>query len=132
MAVRMRYLDSDKMEVFLGDLTGKCKEAGLDAQKEGAKVVKAAVMSRLARIKTNDEKIKHMHEDVQISTKKDEFGDTIVRIQGGKATGSLWHIVNDGTYKARATHFMDDAMNDVESKLEQIIEDSFKKGGLND
>ena len=133
--MRMRYIDSDKLEVVLGTLSRECERAGLDAQKEGAQVVKSEVIKRLNAIRTSDEKartrIKHMCDDVQISTRKDEWGGTVVKVQGGKTTGTLWHIVNDGTYRTEPTHFMDLALNSIENDLENIL-DKHLRGALDD
>lgn len=124
--MRMRYIDSDKLEVVLGTLSRECEKAGLDAQKEGAQVVRSEVVKRLQAIRTKGEKartrIKHMCDDVQIITRKDEWGGAVVRVQGGKSTGTLWHIVNDGTYRTQATHFMDLALDSIENDLESILD----------
>lgn len=131
MSIRMRYIDSDKLEVVLNNVVQSCASAGVEAEKECAKAVKKAVIKRLEQIKTeNPQRIKHMCEDVQIVTKKDEFGEIYVKVQGGKTTGTLWHIVNDGTYRTEATHFMDLALNEVESELENIINKANEKEGL--
>ena len=131
MSVKLRYEDSDKLEVILGTISRDCENAGLDAQKECAKVVKREVIRRLDSIRTPDEetrqRIKHMADDVQITTTKDKYGDTVVKVRGGKATGTLWHIVNDGTYRSRATHFMDLALSNVENELEQIIDEKLRQ-----
>lgn len=139
MSMTMKYVDSGKLDVMLGTISRDCEKAGLDAQKEGGKIVKKAVVNRLKGIKTKDGLTRrrkknantgeyvHMADDVRISTRKDEFGDTVVRVQGGKKTGTLWHIVNDGTYRSRPTHFMDLALNDVEAELESIVDQQLKK-----
>ena len=131
MSMSMRYTDSDKLAVVLGEISRECEQAGVNAQKSGAKAVKKAVMNKLQKIKTKDEKqrkrLKHMCDDVVIVTKKDDYGETIVKVQGGKQTGTLWHVVNDGTYRSKATHFMDDALSDVEKELESIVDTELKK-----
>lgn len=131
MSMKMRYEDSDKLEVMLGSISRECERVGLDAQKECAEVVKREVVRRLSSIRTSDEltrqRIKHMTDDVQIKTTKDQYGDVIVKVQGGKSTGTLWHIVNDGTYRSNPTHFMDLALNSVENELEQIIDDKLRQ-----
>lgn len=135
MSMKMRYEDSDKLSVYLGELSRNCEKAGLDAQKEGANLVKSEIVRRLQSIRTKDNKarqrIKHMCDDVQITTKKDEYGDVIVKVQGGKLTGTLWHIVNDGTYRTEATHFMDLALNSIEEELEKIVDEKLR-GQLGD
>lgn len=135
MSMKMRYEDTDKLEVMLGSISRDCEKAGLDAQKECAKVVKREVIRRLSSIRTPDkearERIKHMADDVQVSTTKDKYGGTVVKVRGGKATGTLWHIVNDGTYRSEPTHFMDLALSSVENELEKIIDEKLR-GALGD
>lgn len=131
MSMEMRHEDSDKLEVMLGNLSRDCEKAGIDAQKAGAKVVKNAVESKLSSIRTKDkeeDKIKtHMADDVIIATSKDSFGDTVVKVRGGKRTGTLWHIVNDGTYRSKATHFMDSALSSSEAELNSLVDEKLKK-----
>ena len=69
----------------------------------------------------------HMADDVRTMTKKDKYGDIIVKVQGGKQTGTLWHIVNDGTYRSRATHFMDGALADCEAAVESAVDEELRK-----
>lgn len=132
MSMKMRYEDSDKLEVILGSISRYCEKAGLDAQKEGAKIVKREVIRRLKNIRTSDKKararITHMCDDVKIVTKKDEYGNVVVKVQGGKSTGTLWHIVNDGTHRSSPTHFMDLALNSIETDLEKIVDEKLREG----
>lgn len=64
----------------------------------------------------------HMFQDVVVVSspryKRMEVG-------GGKETGTLWHIVNDGTYRTNATHFMDN----VVSKIDAVAEAVWNKAG---
>lgn len=131
MSMKMRYEDTDKLEVMLGSISRDCEKAGLDAQKECAEVVKREVVRRLNSIRTSDKvtrkRIKHMTDDVQIKITKDQFGDVIVKVQGGKSTGTLWHLVNDGTHRSDPTHFMDLALNSVENEIKQIIDNKLRQ-----
>ena len=137
MKIKLRHVQSDSIDVVLGDLIETCKSVGLNAQKESAKAVKKAIIKNLNNIKSDDQKqMKHMCEDVHIKTTQDEYGDVVVKVQGGKATGTLWHIVNDGSYnkrygkRNRATHFMDISLNEVEQEIESAIDEAMRKGGL--
>lgn len=69
----------------------------------------------------------HMSQDVIIRFTKDRYGYRIVKVQGGKQTGTLWHIVNDGTYKNSATHFMDNAIAQSEKEIESILDQELRK-----
>lgn len=58
-------------------------------------------------------------DDVKLSIRTDKFGDKYAKVMGGKQTGTLWHIVNDGNLYSTPTHFLDDAMN----KLDEVIDE---------
>lgn len=139
MGFDWRYEDSDKLEVFLGNLETDCQQAGERIQKKSGEIIKAKMVSQLNRIRTsytapsrsnkNPSPYKHMADDVTIRTVKDGWGDTVVKVSGGKKTGTLWHIVNDGTYRSRATHFMDKGMAEAEPEVLAIIDAELSKVG---
>lgn len=132
MSFGFRYEDTDKLEVFLGNLETDCRIVGETIQNESAKVIKARVVGQLdkLRTKTNKADYKHMADDVIIRTVRDQYGDMVVRVRGGGKTGTLWHIVNDGTYRSNATHFMDKALSESESEIENIIDTQISKRGF--
>lgn len=131
MSLSMNYIDTDKLEVFLGKLETDCKAIGDQIQERSAEVIKVRIVGHLNRLRTTNSKsnYKHMADDVQITNKKDEFGERTIRVQGGKKTGTLWHLVNDGTYKSNATHFMDKAMQEAEPEIQAIIDAGLSKVG---
>ena len=139
MSISMRYEDTDKLEVFLGKLETDCKAAGEEISRKSAEVIKARMVDQLSKLKTNTNtrsrsrkdslNYKHMADDVQIRTVKDEFGGSVVKVQGGKKTGTLWHLVNDGTYRSNATHFMDKGIHEAEAEVEKIIDEGLSKVG---
>jgi len=140
MSLSMNYIDTDKLEVFLGKLETDSKAAGDQIQEKSAVIIKSRIEGQLNRIrsgtkesvsrsKKNNTKYKHMADDVKITKKKDEFGERTIRVQGGKKTGTLWHIVNDGTYRTNATHFMDKAMKEAEPEIQAVIDAELSKVG---
>lgn len=131
MGFSMRYEDSDKLEAYLGSIETDCEKAGETVRKEGSKIIKAKAIGELNRLRSKNNKAGHTHmaDDVIISTRKDKWGDSITRIQGGKKTGTLWHLVNDGTYNANATHFMDKTIKSAESELNSMVDKAVEKIG---
>ena len=67
-----------------------------------------------------------MADDVVIKTGKDKYGYRYAKVGGGKRTGTLWHIVNDGNYKNNATHFMDNALSEVNGEIELILDQELR------
>jgi HK97 gp10 family phage protein len=134
MSMKIRFEGGDKMEVELGQIPRESENAGIEIQKKCAKIIKNSVEKRLRSISqksahANSKKRRrvHMADDVRTMTKKDKYGDIIVKVQGGKQTGTLWHIVNDGTYRSRATHFMDGALADCEAAVESAVDEELRK-----
>lgn len=138
MSMRLRYEDGGKLNVMLDNMINACDETGQSIQHRLAKVVKARIVGNLNRLrsKTQEEDYKHMADDVHINVAKNKYGDKVLKVQGGKRTGTLWHIVNDGSYnmlvgkRNRATHFIDDALKDAESEIDNIIDDELQKAGF--
>ena len=65
----------------------------------------------------------HMYQDVKKVISK-KYG--YVSIGGGKITGTLWHIVNDGSYRTKATHFIQAILNSVDKEIDRIWEQEGK------
>ena len=130
-SITMRISDNNNND-FMNGILKDVQVAEEATLQKCAKVIKARAEGNLRTIqkvwKNKDGTDKkrpreiHMAEDVIISRSKDKFGNKVVKICGGKQTGTLWHIVNDGTYRSKATHFMDKTINDTNSNVESIID----------
>lgn len=68
----------------------------------------------------------HMHQDVK-KVKSKKYG--YVSVGGGKKTATLWHIVNDGTYRSKAHHFMERVINKIDAEADRIFDEKGKKLG---
>jgi HK97 gp10 family phage protein len=64
----------------------------------------------------------HMKDDVKTSVKDDKQGSIVAIIRGGKYTAYKWHLVNNGTVNSKATHFIDKALKDSESEIDQLVD----------
>lgn len=111
---------------FLKKIEKDCKDVEKKILTQSGKVIKGKVVDLLNAIKRKDKYVKdgytHMADDVKVRLSKDEFGYSVVRISGGKKTGTKWHLVNDGTFRTPATHFMTNAIDSSESEIEAIID----------
>ena len=132
MSYKIKSTENEEIEVFLEEIVGLTAEAEERFLKRAAKVVKKNVVRNLnvSRTKNNDPRYKHMADDVRYRIIKDRYGSKVARIRGGKKTGTKGHLVNDGTYRSRATHFMDVALHQSETEIEQIFEEEMKRGGF--
>lgn len=134
MSFKMRVIEDS---IDLQTLISATDEAGDKIMKQCASVTQERVKARLKyeqkpSFNANGHKLKrpreiHMADDVIAKTGKDKYGYRYAKVSGGKATGTLWHIVNDGTFKNQATHFMDDAIRESQEEIENIIDQQLRK-----
>ncbi|SHF13518.1 phage protein, HK97 gp10 family [Tissierella praeacuta DSM 18095] len=132
MSYKIKSTESEEIEVFLNEIMGVTEEIEERFLKRAAEVVKGNIVRNLnvLRTKTNDPEHKHMADDVNYRIVKDEYGEKVARIRGGKKTGTKWHLVNDGTYRSKATHFIDTALKQSDEEIEQIFEEEMERGGF--
>ena len=97
--------------------------------------VKGTVQGNLPRSnKIKKKRVPHMQDDVEYVIKTSRKGERYVSVRGGKKTGKLWHLVNDGHVAEDGTvvsgkHFIEAAMTQADREIENII-DSFLEGAL--
>lgn len=65
-------------------------------------------------------------DDVSRTIRTSKWGDKYVSIRGGKKTGTLWHLVNDGTLHSRPTHFLDRAIKQMDENIDQMWNEVIK------
>jgi len=115
--------DSNTFEVFLKSITTEGEQTEKDMLKEAGEQVKKHVVANLNKHRRTPAKRYRgrpaMADDVKISTRKDRNGNLVARVQGGKKTGSLWHLVNDGNLHSQPTHFMDDALKSLDGSIDK-------------
>lgn len=98
-------------------------ELGDITKKEAEKELKA--IERKGKLYSG--RTKHLYQDV-IKTKQKK--GLVAVIKGGKETGTLWHIVDQGTYRSRPHHFINRVLNSVEGQIDKVLD---KRGAkLND
>lgn len=114
--------DSDSFEAFLLGIESDSAKAQDACLKSVGQVTRDAVVRNLERSNISDPEHVHLKDDVQLSITKDKYGGKVAKVRGGKKTGTLWHIVNDGTYRSRGTHFMDKATSEVDSQIDGILD----------
>lgn len=134
MAFKMRVIEDS---IDLQTLINATDEAAENTMKQCASVIKTRVEGKLrglqkTNVNQNGTEIKrrrkvHMADDVVIKTGKDKYGYRYAKVGGGKKTGTLWHIVNDGTYKNKATHFMDNVISETSSEVDGIIDQELRR-----
>jgi HK97 gp10 family phage protein len=118
--------DDYHLAAFLKDIEQSTDEAATKVLREAGKQLKASIKRHMPKsIKLKAGRTVHMVDDVIYSVTADKkYGGKVLRVRGGKKTGTLWHIVNDGTYRSRATHFMDKAIVEVDNQMDGLLDEA--------
>lgn len=116
--------DADSLDIFLRGIIADSEEVEKKMLKEAGEQVKEFVVANLNKHRRALAKRYKgrpaMSDDVKVSIKIDRYGNRVARVMGGKMTGTLWHIVNDGTLHARGIHFMDRAIAKLDGGIDHI------------
>lgn len=129
----MKVKESEELEVFLKRIVKDSQYAVIETAKDMAKITKKKAENRLKDIQRDGKLPKsrtvHMYQDVGVFNKPSKDR---VEVGGKKETGKLWHIVNDGTYRSRPTHFIDWTLQDVDKEIDKVFNKNAKRSGLDD
>lgn len=140
MGIKLSYQDSNEITGVVDDILKDLKitkEQALKLMRPRIKRIAVDELRKIRRIKNiqkhryreNGERRRnvHLYQDVITKITKDEYGDQILKVGGGSRTGTLWHIVNDGTYKTQATHFMDRIIEKAEKEFDDLIQQQLER-----
>lgn len=119
--MNIKDIESESFDAWIEGLGKDGVNATISVTEELAELAKKEAIIELHKLKRKGVLPKkrkfHMYQDVVIVSsrryKRMEVG-------GGKETGTLWHIVNDGTYRTNATHFMDNVVNRIDAVAEAV------------
>lgn len=118
--------DADSFDVFLSKIEADSEEAEKKMLREAGEQVKEFIIANLNKhrrtLAVRYKGRPAMADDVKVSIITVN-GYKVARVMGGKKTGTLWHLVNDGTLHAMGIHFIDGAM----ARLDGTIEDLWDK-----
>lgn len=122
--------DGDNMEVFLQQIVKDAQLTEKEILREAGKKAEEEVVRNLSRIKRGlyDSRGRRVDrdgrpalaDDVKLSVRKNKWGELTAQIKGGKNTGTLWHIVNDGNLYSTPTFFLDGALNNLDKAIDNI------------
>lgn len=126
MGFKMDYREqkSDTLEVYLTSIIKDSEITEKDMLKEAGEKVKELIVRNLNKhrrvLAIRYKGRPAMADDVKVSVRTEKWGNKSVKIMGGKMTGTLWHLVNDGNLHSTPTHFMDGAINELDKDIEEI------------
>lgn len=132
MSFNIDYQEKDKdgFNVFLSAIITDCEETERKMLREAGNKAKERIVANLNRHKralaVRYKNRPAMADDVKVSVRKDKYGDLVARVGGGKMTGTLWHLVNDGNLHSTATHFMDSAIKELDNSIDGIWDEVIK------
>ena len=123
-------IDNKDVTLWLKEIEVSAKVTGIEVVDELGDYTKTVTEQELRAIKRVDplskSRTKHLYEDVE---KKNYGKGRTVVVQGGKETRTLWHIVNDGTYRSKPHHFIDRVLNRVEPRVKSLLDQKGAKLG---
>ena len=136
MKVKVEHTDAIKgISDSLERMENNLKYGRDDCLKIIGSTVKGNVQTVMPRSNVKKKKrMPHMQDDVEFEIKTSSKGERYVSVRGGKKTGKLWHLVNDGHVAEDGTvvsgkHFIETAVAQSEKEIDTII-DSFLVGVL--
>ena len=131
MGLKVNYEEGkDGLVVFLDGIQVECEKVEREMlQKSGDKVRELVIaeLNKHRRVLAVRYKGRPaMADDVSRTTRTSRWGDRYVRVGGGRRTGTLWHLVNDGTLHSRATHFMDRALAKLDGDIDKMWDETMR------
>ena len=113
--------NGSRYRAFLAEFAEESKRGLIAVTECAADIAEKAAVKELTAIKREGPlgkyRTKHLSEDVKRYKKGQK-----IQIGGGPETAGLWHIVNDGTYRSKAYHFMEKVINEVNSRSDEAWE----------
>ncbi len=122
MGYNVSYENDDSIQIYLDEITKDAEKAEKEMlQEAGDELKKYAIaeLNRHKRVLNNRTRIA-LADDVKRAIKTDKYGNKYVSVGGGKKTGTLWHIVNDGNLHSMPTHFMDGALARMDGNIDRL------------
>jgi len=122
--------DREGLEVFLTGIQAESEKIEKQMLRQSGDKVRELVVAELNKhrrpLAVRYKGRPAMADDVKRTIRANKWGEKYVSIKGGKATGTLWHIVNDGTLHSRPTHFLDRAIKQIDDEMDKIWDEVIK------
>lgn len=114
----------DTLDAYLSSIVEDSEKTEREMLKEAGDQVKEFVVANLNKhrraLAVRYKGRPAMADDVRVSVRTDKWGNRYARVLGGKMTGTLWHLVNDGNLHSQPTHFMDGAIKKLDQEIDKI------------
>lgn len=124
MSYNITFENDDGLQVYLNDIVK-------DAEKTERQMLEEAGDRLKEYIEVNLNKHRRalavryrgrpaMADDVKRTIRTNKWGQKYVSVRGGRMTGTLWHLVNDGTLHTMGIHFMDGALARMDGSMDKL------------
>lgn len=124
MDIKFQENNGDSLEAFFNEIIIESEDLEKKMLKAGSEEAEKDLKQELLALKRDGIDRPNgrpaLADDIVTVLEKDKWGTKSVKIRGGKLTGTLWHLVNDGTLHARATHFMDRVLQGLDSRIDSL------------
>lgn len=131
MTAGLRIEESEGIEIWLTNIETQTSEIAVATAEELGDLVKKDAIAQLKHIEREGalpvKRSLHTYQDVK-KTHSKKYG--YVAVGGGGLTGTLWHIINDGTYRSRATHFIDAILANLDGNADKVFDKISDRLGL--
>lgn len=116
--------NEDTLEAYLSGIVKDSEITADDMLDEAAETVKEYVVANLNKhrrsLAVRYKGRPAMADDVKINKSNLRSGNKSAKVQGGRKTGTLWHLVNDGNLHSSPTHFMDGALARLDGDIDKL------------
>lgn len=126
MGFKLDYQEQNKstLDVFLSSIVKDSEVTEKEMLKDASETIRKFVIANLNKhrrsLAVRYKGRPAMADDVKISVRTSKYGEKYARVMGGKMTGTLWHLVNDGTLHSKGTHFIDNALTQLDGDMDRI------------
>lgn len=126
MGMSIKYTENSKdtLSAFLNSIVQESDETADNMLKEAGQLLKEYVVANLNQhrrsIAVRYKGRPAMADDVKMTRSSSRSSGKFVKVQGGKQTGTLWHIVNDGNLHSVGIHFMDGALSRLDGNIDRL------------
>ena len=114
--------DDNGLQIYLSQIKRDAEKTEREMLEETGDQLKEYVVANLnkhRRVLKNRYRVA-MADDVKRTIRTNKWGEKYVSVRGGKKTGTLWHIVNDGHLHSTGIHFMDEALARLDGNMDKL------------
>lgn len=124
MSYNITFESDDGLQVYLNDIVKDAEKTERQMLEEAGDQLKEYIEANLNKhrrvLAVRYKGRPAMADDVKRTIRTNKWGEKYVSVRGGKKTGTLWHLVNDGTLHTKGIHFMDGALARMDGSIDRL------------